>query len=94
MDAYTLICHHMKTLAATSSPRPNSETLVACEVLAHPCVALHPYMCGACGGSAVVVAALIGYDDVEFVAGLTTRRSRSWLTTSSILTYDYVESLL
>jgi hypothetical protein len=94
MGAYTLICHHMKTLATTSSSRPNSETLAACEVLAHPCMALHPYTCGACGGSVAVVAALIGYDDVEFVAGMTTRRSRSWLTTSSILTHVYVESLL
>jgi hypothetical protein len=42
---YTPIRHHVKTLAATSS-RPNPETLVACEVLAHPRVIFHPYTCG------------------------------------------------
>jgi hypothetical protein len=43
-------------------------------VLAHPCVTFHPCMCRLCGGTAVFVAALIGYDHVEVATGMTTRR--------------------
>jgi hypothetical protein len=65
--------HHVKTLAATSSWL-DPETLAACEVLPHPHAALHPYMCGLRRGAAAVAAALIGYDNMEFAVGMTTRR--------------------
>jgi hypothetical protein len=81
-----------ETLAAAYS-RPNSEALAERVVLAHSCVAFHPYMCELYEGAVVVDAALIGYDDVE-VATRTTTRRRSWTTTSSKLMRDYVESLL
>jgi hypothetical protein len=51
-----------KMLAATAS-RPNPEALAARVVLAHPHAAFHPCMCGLCGGAAMVVVTLIGYDD-------------------------------
>jgi hypothetical protein len=84
--AYTPPC---ETLAAISS-RPNSEALATREVLAHPWAVLHPCTCGLCRGA----AALIGYDDVEVAVRTTMRRRRSWSTTSSTLTRDYVGSLL
>jgi hypothetical protein len=58
-----------ETLAVVAS-RPNSEALAARVVLAHPCVAFHPYTCGLRGDA----AALIGYDHVEVAAGATMRR--------------------
>jgi hypothetical protein len=75
--AYTPPHHNMKTLAAASSSRPNSETLAAHVVLAHPCAAFYPRTCGLRGDAAAVAAALISYDDMEVVAGMTTRRRRS-----------------
>jgi hypothetical protein len=57
---YTQTCHHVTTLAATSS-RPNPETLAAHEVLALPHTTLHPCMCGLCGGATIVADALINY---------------------------------
>jgi hypothetical protein len=86
--------HHVKTLAVTSFSRSNPETLFVWEVLAHPYAAFHPCMCGLCGGTAMIVATLIGYDDMEVAAGTTTRRRRSWSTISSTPTCNYVGSLL
>jgi hypothetical protein len=87
--------HHVKTLAATSSSSQlNPETLVAREVLAHPRVVFHPCMCGLCGGAAAVAATLISYNVVEVAVGTITRSSRSWSTTSSTPTCDYVGLLL
>jgi hypothetical protein len=63
--------HHVKTLATTSSSRPNPKTLVTREVLAHPHVMFYLCMCGLCVGAATVATALIGYDDVEVTAGMT-----------------------
>jgi hypothetical protein len=71
---YTPTCHHMKTLVTTFSSRPDLETLVAHEVLAHPRVAFHPCTCGLCGGTDAVAAALIGYDDMGVAVGMTMRR--------------------
>jgi hypothetical protein len=62
-----------KTLATTSS-RPNSEAPDMCVVLAHPCAVFHLRACGLRRGVAAVAAALIGYDDVEVAAGMTTWR--------------------
>jgi hypothetical protein len=73
---YTPTCHHVKTLAATSSWL-DPKTLATCEVLAHPHAAFHPYMCGLRRGAAAVAAALIGYDDMEFAVRMTTRMRRS-----------------
>jgi hypothetical protein len=61
-------CHHVKSLATTSS-RPNPETLVAREVLAHPCVVFHPCACGLCRGAAEGVVALIGYGGTRSLLG-------------------------
>jgi hypothetical protein len=55
--------YHVTTLATTSS-RPNPETLVVREVLTHPSVVLHLYMCRLCRGTATVVVMLIGYDNM------------------------------
>jgi hypothetical protein len=66
----------MKTLAATSSSRPNSEALTTCEVLAHPRVVSHPYTCGLCGGAAVIAATLINNNDVEVAVKTTMRRKQ------------------
>jgi hypothetical protein len=59
--------HHVKTLATTSSSRPNPKTQAAREVLAHPRAAFHRYPCGLHGGA----IAMIGYGDL----GLLQRRS-------------------
>jgi hypothetical protein len=67
-DAYTPPCHHVKTLATTSY-RPNLKTLVAQEVLAHPCISFHPCMCGLRGGAATVAAMLINDGDVRSLLG-------------------------
>jgi hypothetical protein len=64
----------LKTLAATSSSRPNPKALVAREVLAHKRTMFHTCTCGFRGGVVVVVAALISYDDVEGATETTTRR--------------------
>jgi hypothetical protein len=82
-----------EALAATSS-RPNSEALATRVVLAYPCMVFYPCTCGLHRGAATVAATLIGYDNIKVAAETTTRRMRSWLTTSSILTRDYVRSLL
>jgi hypothetical protein len=79
-----------KTLAATSSSRPNPEALAAREVLAHPHLAFHPCTCGLCGGAVV----LIDYNDMEIVVRMTTRRRQPWSTSSSTPTPDYVGPLL
>jgi hypothetical protein len=71
---HTPRCYHVTTLAATSS-RANSKTLPMCEVLAHARVVFHPYTCRLRGGTVVIAATLIGYDDVEVATG-TTMRSR------------------
>jgi hypothetical protein len=68
---YKTTCHHVTTLAATST-RPDPKTLATCEVLAYPCAAFYPCMCGLCGGTTMVAAPLIGSDDL----GLLPRRSR------------------
>jgi hypothetical protein len=68
--AYTPPC---ETLAAASS-RPNFEALNVRVVLAHSHAVFHPYTCGLRGGTAAVAAMLIGYDDMEVAAGMTTRR--------------------
>jgi hypothetical protein len=86
--------HHVKTLATTSSSWPNSKALPMHEVLALPRVAFHPCMCGLHGGDAAIAAALIGYDDVEVAARMTTRRRWSWSIALFTLTRDYVRSLL
>jgi hypothetical protein len=69
----TPTCHHVTTLAATSS-QLDLETLAACEVLANPHAVFHSYTCRLRGGVVMVSAAMIGYDDMEVVAGTTTRR--------------------
>jgi hypothetical protein len=63
--------HHMTTVATTSS-RPNPETL-----------SVH-YGCYYADW----------YDDMKFANGTTMRRRRSWSTTSSIPTCDYLGSSL
>jgi hypothetical protein len=78
-----------KTLAAAAS-RLNSEAPAAHVVLTHPRAAFHPCTCGLDRG----VAALIGFNEVRVPAETTTRRRRSWLTTSSTPMRDYVVSLL
>jgi hypothetical protein len=78
-----------ETLADTSS-RPNFEVLAARVVLAHPHAVFHPCTCGLRRG----VAALIDYDNAKVAVEMTTRRRRSWSTTSSTPTCDYVGSLL
>jgi hypothetical protein len=78
----------------TTSPWPNCEALAVRMVLADPRAAFHPYKCGLCRGIATVTVALIGYDDVKTAAEMTTRRRRSWSTTFSTPTCDYVGSLL
>jgi hypothetical protein len=83
-----------KTIAATSSSRPNHEALAASEVLAHPCVTFHLCTCGLRWGAAMIPAVLISYDDMEVATGMTMRRRRSWSTTSSTLKRDYVGRLL
>jgi hypothetical protein len=65
-----------EALAATSS-QSNSEALATRVVLAHPHTVFHPCRCGLHRGAATVVAALIGYDNVEVAAETTTRRMRS-----------------
>jgi hypothetical protein len=60
-----------ETLAVMSS-QLNSEALVAHVVLAHTCTTFHPCTCELHGGAAEVAAALIGYDDVEVAAWMTT----------------------
>jgi hypothetical protein len=76
-SAYTSTRHHVKTLPATSSSRPNSKTLAMRVVLAHTSVTFYPYTCGLCGGAATVVVVMISYDDVEVATRTTTRRRRS-----------------
>jgi hypothetical protein len=51
-----------ETLVATSSRSNSSKALAVRVVLAHPCAAFHPCMCGLRGFVAVVAAVLIGYD--------------------------------
>jgi hypothetical protein len=63
----------VKTLATTSS-RPDPETLATCEVLAHPRMMFYPCMCGLRRAAAAIAAALIGCDDVEVDTGTTMRR--------------------
>jgi hypothetical protein len=89
----TDVCIPPRETLAAASCRSNSEAQATRVVLAHPRAAFHPCMCGLRRGIAVIVAALIGCDDVEFAAGTTTR-SRSWSTTFSTSTRDYVGSLL
>jgi hypothetical protein len=62
-DAY-MSTHHLVTTLATTSSWPDSKTLVAYEVLAHPRVAFHPCMCRLCEDATTVAAPLIGYDDL------------------------------
>jgi hypothetical protein len=78
-----------ETLAVAAS-RPNSEALATRVVQAHPRATFHPRMCGLLGGTVV----LFDCDNVEVAVGMTTRRRRSWSTTSSTPTRDYVGSLL
>jgi hypothetical protein len=73
---HTARCHHVTTLAATSS-RANSKTLPTCEVLAHARVVFHPYTCRLHGGTAAIAATLICYEDVEVATGTTMRRRQS-----------------
>jgi hypothetical protein len=75
--AYMPARHHVKTLETASSSRPNSETLVAHEVLAYPRMTSHPCTCGLRGSTTVVTVALIGYDDMEVAAIMTIRRRQS-----------------
>jgi hypothetical protein len=75
--AETPTCHHVKTLATTSSSRPNPKALAAREVLAHPHTVFHPYTCGLRVGAAMIAVVLIGYDDMEVATGMTTRKRRS-----------------
>jgi hypothetical protein len=63
-------------------------------VLVHPLAAFHPCICELCGGATAVAAALISYDDLGGCCYKPTRSRRSWSTTSSTLTRDYVGSLL
>jgi hypothetical protein len=86
IDAYTPPC---KTIAGASS-QPNFEALAVHVVLLHPRAAFHRCMCGLHRG----VVALISYDDVEVAVGMTTRRRRSRITTSSTPTCGYIRSLL
>jgi hypothetical protein len=78
----------------TAASRPISEALAARVVLAHPCTAFHPCTCGLYGGVAAVAAVLIGYDDRWGCCWKSVRKRRSWLTTSSTPTRDYIGSLL
>jgi hypothetical protein len=71
---YTPTRHHIKTLAAITSSRPNPETLATRKVLAHPCVVLYPYRCGLREGATAVTAELISYDNMEPASRMTTRR--------------------
>jgi hypothetical protein len=75
-DQHTPYMSPRITLAIATS-RPNSEALATCLVLAHQRATFHPCMCGLRGGVAVVVATLIGCDNVEVAAGMTTRKRRS-----------------
>jgi hypothetical protein len=59
--------YHVTTLAATTS-RPNPETLATREVLTHLRMAFYPCTCGL-HGDAAMVAALIGYGDMELLSG-------------------------
>jgi hypothetical protein len=77
-----------------TSSRSNPETLAARKVLAHPHVVFHPCICGLCEGTVTISAALIGYYDVEVTVGTTTRRRRSWSTTFSTPTCDYIGPML
>jgi hypothetical protein len=79
--------------SATSS-RLNSEALAARVVLAHPRAVYHSYTCGLHRSAAAVAAALIGYNDIKVAADTTTMKRRSWSTTSSTSTSDYVGLLL
>jgi hypothetical protein len=79
---------------ATTSTRLNSEDLVVHVVLTHPRAAFHPYTCRLCRGTAMIAAALIGYDNVKVATETTARKRRSWSTTSSTPMRDYVGSLL
>jgi hypothetical protein len=45
-----------ETLATAAASQPNSETLAACVVLAHPRTTFHPCMCGLYGIAATVAA--------------------------------------
>jgi hypothetical protein len=83
----------MTTLAVTSS-RPNLEILAAREVLAHPGMTFHHCTCGLHADAATIAAALIGYDNMKVTIGMTTRRRRSRLITSSTPTRNYVGLLL
>jgi hypothetical protein len=87
--AHMPICHHVTTLATTSS-RANSKTLPTHEVLAYRCVVFHRYTSRLRGGTAAIAAALICYDDVEVATRTTMRRRQSY----SKLMWDYVGSLL
>jgi hypothetical protein len=62
-----------ETLAATSS-WPNTGALTTGVVLAHPCGVFHSCTCGLHRGVAVVAAALVSYDVMEFAVRMTTRR--------------------
>jgi hypothetical protein len=73
---------------------PISEALATCVVLAHPRTAFHPCKCGLRGGTAAIAAVLISYNIVELATRTTTRRRRSWSTTSSTPTHDYFRSQL
>jgi hypothetical protein len=66
--------HHVKTVAATSSSQPNSETLDVREVLVHPRKVFHPCMCELRGGATVIATTLIGYDDMKVAVRMTTMR--------------------
>jgi hypothetical protein len=58
-----------ETLAAAS--RPNSKTIAAHVVLAHPRAVFHPCTCGLRESTAAAATALIGCDDVEVATGTT-----------------------
>jgi hypothetical protein len=79
-----------ETLVVNSSG-PNCEALATREVLAHPRAAtFHPSTCVLRRGATIVATTLIGYNDIEVAAGTNTRRRRSWSTTFSTPTSDYV----
>jgi hypothetical protein len=61
--------HHVTTLAATSSSRPDHETLATREVLSHPRTTFHPSTYGLCEGADAVTATLISYDEWRLLSG-------------------------
>jgi hypothetical protein len=86
-------CHHVTTLAATTS-WSDPKILAACEVIAHPRMSFNPCVWALHWGVAAVATTLISYNDVEVTNRTITRRRWWWSTTSSTLTHDYVGSLI